>query len=162
FDSLNLFLEGIDLTLSTLGDLFDGEVFGLSLLNKLPLVGDVLSDAAGFMDDIRNDIIAPLQGVLGNAPALAAQLIEDLRAAMEDQLGAGSTVTLIAITDGVATVVDGPDDFALIESADEIMFDVTIDREITLASFDANFGIPVLGFTASDPIDVILNPVLHL
>ena len=88
-DSLNLFLEGIDLGLSTLSDLVSGEVFGLGLFSKLPLVGDALADAGGFMDDIRNDLIQPMQQVLGTAVALAPQILDDLRDAMEVALGSG-------------------------------------------------------------------------
>jgi Ca2+-binding RTX toxin-like protein len=159
-DSLNLFLEGIDLGLSTLGDLISGDLFGLPLLSKLPLIGDSLTDAGGFMDDIRNDVIQPLQDVLGSASALVPQLVDDLRDAMEEAL---HNAGFLPASSHIQIFVDGVlEDLASITDADEILFDVTIEKDIPLASFNADFGIPVLGFTASDPITIVLSPQLHL
>jgi Ca2+-binding RTX toxin-like protein len=162
-DSLNLFLEGVDLGLSTLGDLVSGDLFGLPLLSKLPLVGDALADAGGFMDDIRNDVIQPMQQVLGTAANLAPQIVDDLRDAMAAALGSPIEIFVRGGEVGdVPVLFEDLADPNLILSATEILFDVTIERTITLASFDADFGIPIFGFTASDKIDVTLTPTLDI
>ena len=52
-DQLLLGVDGIDLFLGGLQDLFDGELFGFSL----PLIGDKLSSAADVIGDFRDAFI---------------------------------------------------------------------------------------------------------
>src|SRR5262249_28628006 len=141
--------------------LVTGDLFGLPLLSKLPLVGDALGDAADFMEDIRNDVIQPLQHILGNATALVPQLFDDLRDAMESALASAG---FLPAGSHIAIIVDhdSPDDLTNIANADQIVFDLTISKPIHLLSFNPSFGIPVFGFQASDPITVTLTPELHL
>lgn len=99
-DTLSLFLAGADTVLGTLGDMINGQMFGGDGLEDLPLVGDALQDVGSFIDDLRNEVIPAISGIIDSAPELAAEIFEDVGQAIQDgidslgSLLAGSTVTL--------------------------------------------------------------------
>ncbi|NDV61616.1 LEPR-XLL domain-containing protein [Puniceicoccales bacterium CK1056] len=74
FNSIPLMLDSLDFFLLGLQDIVDGEVFGF----ELPLIGDQLSSAAGFIDDLRKDVIKPIRQFVEQAPELGQELIQKL------------------------------------------------------------------------------------
>jgi hypothetical protein len=62
-DNILLAIDGLDAFLAGLQDVLDGEVFGITL----PLVGDKLSSAAGFIEDFRTGFLEDFRREVENA-----------------------------------------------------------------------------------------------
>jgi len=61
FDNILLAVDGIDMFLEGVQYLLDTQVFGVL---SLPLIGDAMSEGAGFIEDVRDDFIAPLRNFI--------------------------------------------------------------------------------------------------
>ncbi|MFC1783883.1 hypothetical protein ACFL02_09930, partial [Planctomycetota bacterium] len=61
FDNILLSVEGIDMFLEGVQYLLDTEIFGDF---SPPLIGDALSNGAGFIEDFRDDFITPLRDLI--------------------------------------------------------------------------------------------------
>ena len=81
FDSILLGVDGVDIFLSTLQDVLDGELLNI----PLPLIGDQLADAARFIEDFRDNFVDPFRSAVEtaqefaeDAPTLVAELLFDV------------------------------------------------------------------------------------
>ncbi len=68
FDNIPLAVDGLDMFLEGLQYTLDSQIFGLL---KLPVIGDALSEGASFIEDFREDFIAPFMNLVENADDLA-------------------------------------------------------------------------------------------
>jgi len=77
---IELAVDGLDLLLGGVQDLFNGQVAGVSL----PFIGDNLGAAADFIADIRSGVVSPLQSFFDNLGTEALNLLVDLRTELND------------------------------------------------------------------------------
>ncbi|MDF2181792.1 LEPR-XLL domain-containing protein [Neptuniibacter sp. CAU 1671] len=78
-DTIQIFVEGFDLVLGTIGDLFSGELFGLDGISDIPFLGEALDAADDFIEDIRSAVIQPLLELIDGTPAFLADVFEQLQ-----------------------------------------------------------------------------------
>lgn len=78
-DTIQVFVEGFDLVLGTIGDLFSGELFGLSGIDDIPFLGDVLDAADDFIEDIRSAVVQPLLDLIDGSPEFLADVFVQLQ-----------------------------------------------------------------------------------
>lgn len=135
-DSLSLFLAGADSVLGTLGDLINGQLFGGDGLEDLPLVGDALQDVGSFIEDLRNEVIPAITGIIDGAPEIAAGIFNDVGNAIHSALTsisvlAGSTVSL--------NLVDGDGNLTTFHFGTDTFDQTWIDRVLAARAF--SFGL---------------------
>ncbi len=174
-DTIQVFVEGFDMVLGTIGDLFSGELFGISGIDDIPFLGDVLDAADDFIEDIRTAVVQPLLGLIDGAPEFLADVFEQLQELIFsafDAIGAlPNTVSdagdiLVNFLDeagdtlGTWTDVDdwpNPDDAwqqlnDWINNADGFEFALDLGGEYELGFGDVDLGLPVLGLQIDDEL----------
>ncbi|OUR78342.1 hypothetical protein A9Q83_08220 [Alphaproteobacteria bacterium 46_93_T64] len=86
-DTIQMFAEGIDLVLGTVGDLFSGELFGIDGVSDMPFIGDALGSVSEFFDDLRNDLVSPLINLIDETPEFLADIFTDFQDLIFGTLG---------------------------------------------------------------------------
>lgn len=99
-DQIEIIVDGVDLLLGGVQDIFNGQIGGLSL----PFIGDNLGAAADFIAGIRSDVIMPLQDFLETVNEEALSLLNELQ---QNFFMIFSNVGLLLPADGRG-VPDGP------------------------------------------------------
>jgi Ca2+-binding RTX toxin-like protein len=164
FDNIFLAVDGIDLAFEFVEDALGG----LSSFS-LPLIGDGLSDAAGFIGDLRDDLIAPLRAGLETAKDAAQDFADPDKNIVSKLLF--DLLEPLGLLKGSGT---GPGGYIDLDTnLDEILFgpnpdhlgpgDAFIEWNLTLGSVLANLstdigfdlGIPGLGLETEG--DITLN-----
>ncbi|WP_076462712.1 LEPR-XLL domain-containing protein [Marinobacterium stanieri] len=174
-DTIQVFVEGFDMVLGTIGDLFSGELFGISGIDDIPFLGDILDAADDFVEDIRSAVVQPLLDLIDGTPEFLADVFEQLQELIYnafDAIGAlPNTINdagdiLIEFLDdagdtlGTWTDVDDwpdPDDAwqqlnDWISSADGFEFALDLGGEYELGFGDVDLGLPVLGLEIDDEL----------
>ncbi|WP_407493414.1 hypothetical protein [Pseudooceanicola sp. MF1-13] len=172
-DTIQLFVEGLDLVFGSLGDLFTGELLGLDGIGDIPLVGDAFEDAGQFFDDIRNNLIAPISDLIDQSPEILAGVFEDILAILNDTLSQFTDeafgLALRFVNDAGDTLADliqtatssfdinevggtFTDLLDLIQQAHgfEVVFNFGDTYEVDLP--DVSFGLPGLGLEIEDNV----------
>ncbi|MBN2328533.1 MAG: hypothetical protein JXR73_15420 [Candidatus Omnitrophica bacterium] len=97
FNNLPLLIDAFDLFLDGVQDIMDGEIFGLSL----PFIGDNLSGAADFIEDLQTGIIHPFRDWVENAPERLGELVQNFLFAALGPGDAGLENYDFGISDGL-------------------------------------------------------------
>lgn len=156
-DNMLLAVDGLDAFLGGLQDTLDGEVFGV----PLPLVGDKLSDGARFIEDFRDDFIAPFRDEIQNMAVQDQNIVSEK---LFELLGpAGLGLLLDANNDGAVTI----DDITLDTNVDVadgdlnndyMQWNMQLGQEIDLGTgIGLDLGIPGLGLETQGDINVNLG-----
>ena len=165
-DNLASIIDGLDLFLQTLQDALDGEVFGVSL----PLIGDSLKDAATFIEDFRDDVLAELRDLVGTSTAKANPpgAIVEIQKALFNSLGPGG-LDLLVLNPNFHNDPDDPGEdetatfrdvaFAPAEPTDRVQFDLHLQQELFAIEEDIGFdiGLPALGLDVDGKVRLELG-----
>jgi Ca2+-binding RTX toxin-like protein len=152
-DSLLLIVEGVDLLLAFLENILDGEFGEIDL----PLIGDELSDAADFIENIRGNVIPKLRDIIENAPQKAIELIQK---GLFNSLGPGGINLLILDPlwhdDGAGN--SAPDyrdvQYKYPSNATELQFNLWLGGNYYWETPEIDFGLPGLGLEMDGGINV--------
>lgn len=172
-DTVQLFVEGLDLVLGTLGDLFDGSLLGLDGIGDIPLVGDAFEDAADFFDTIRTDVVQPLTDLIDQTPELLATIFEDILTVLNDTLGTllgeiGETGQFVIsflndAGDSIGELVDAGiqnaeaginDLFDLVQQATAFEVSFDLKGQFGVEVGDVDFGVPALGLDIDGALQI--------
>ena len=178
FDNIFLAIDGLDLALGFIGDLLSGQVGGFTL----PLIGDELASSASFIDDLREDLIAPLREGIETAANTAQDFAEAdkniISKLLFDILGPDGIDLLKPLAS--ATEMDSAGDFIDLDASTlvdflfgsggtsieqtEIIWDLTIGSTLVDAGADIGFdlGIPGLGLETEGEINLDIEWELNL
>lgn len=167
-DTIQVFVEGFDMVLGTIGDLFSGELFGISGIDDIPFLGDILDAADDFVEDIRSAVIQPLLDLIDGTPEFLADVFEQLQGliydafdaigALPDTIADASDI-LVQFVDGAGDLLGSLDDLGefasieeLITAADGFEFALDLGGEYELGFGDVDLGLPVLGLEIDDEL----------
>ncbi|MFO1501735.1 MAG: hypothetical protein U1G07_25725 [Verrucomicrobiota bacterium] len=153
-----ILLDGLDALLGTIQQALAASVFA----NKLPLVGDKLGDAADFIGDFREGLLADLRNKLaqsGDPIALAQQAIFNVLGAPGLNLLVDPT-TLLPLTDYTqVSIVCGPGAGGGGAGDVQVDFDLRLKKTIALVDgsahpIDFDLGIDALGLSVDGAVQV--------
>lgn len=167
-DTIQVFVEGFDMVLGTIGDLFSGELFGISGIDDIPFLGDILDSADDFVEDIRSAVVQPLLDLIDGSPEFLADVFEQLQGliydafdaigALPDTIADASDI-LVQFVDGAGDLLGSLDDLGdfasieeLVSAADGFEFALDLEGEYELGFGDVDLGLPVLGLEIDDEL----------
>jgi Ca2+-binding RTX toxin-like protein len=167
-DTLNLFLEGLDLALGSLGDLITGQVFGIDDVSQLPLIGDALDSAGDFIDTIRQEVIAPITNIIQGASDIIEDLFQQIGQTLQDLLdsiGFLDGFVSVSFSNGVGLpteyIFNGLTDFSsladTVQGASEFWFNIPIHKTLTYQLPDVDLGLEVFKLEIEDNVDIGLD-----
>jgi Ca2+-binding RTX toxin-like protein len=180
FDNILLAVDGLDMVLEMVEDIFDDADL------TLPLIGDDLQEAAGFIGDMRDDFIDPLRNLVETAKDAAADFSDPnknvISKAIFDILGPNGANILRPQEDTTGFHAGDPGYYiGLNTNLDEYLFpevgdtppdqeDVFIEWDLNLGSdlvdkpFDIGFdlGIPGLGLETEGDLNILIDWALDL
>ena len=180
FDNILLAVDGLDLVLELIEDLFDG------LDVSLPLIGDDLAKAAGFIGDVREDFIDPLRDLIETAKDMAQDFADRnknvISKAIFDILGPNGVDILLPHEDTGGFTPSDPGYYIFLDTnLDEFLFpeegetpperdEIFIEWDMNLGSalvdkpFDIGFdlGIPGLGLKTDGDLNILIDWAMDL
>ncbi|HHM12271.1 MAG TPA: hypothetical protein ENJ16_01860, partial [Planctomycetaceae bacterium] len=175
--ALDALLGGLDDLFRLLQDALDEGLFG----KDLPLIGDKLQDASGFIDKLRQDLIDNLSGNPGSSGGSEGESppkdVSFLQQAIFEAVGPGGLDWLqdqysmdgSLTPDGLITphdvrvLADGLDitnDLSLVTgNTESIEFDMRLGTDFFSVQepFDLDLGVPALGLDISGQLDVTVG-----
>ncbi|MGA8049240.1 MAG: calcium-binding protein [Burkholderiales bacterium] len=179
FDNVLLAVDGLDQVLELLQDTFDDTNI------TLPLIGNELSKATGFIGDMREDFIAPLRNLVETAKDTAADFADAnknvISKAIFDVLGPSGANILLARDGFVGTPSAVGDYVGLSTNLDDFLFpeegetppdrsqvfmewDLNLGSTLVNAPLDIGFdlGIPGLGLRTEGDLNINIDWALDL
>jgi Ca2+-binding RTX toxin-like protein len=155
-ESLLLVVEGLDLVLAILENVLSGE-FGKI---DVPLIGDSLSDAADFIENVRGKVIPKLRDFIENAPTKAIELVQK---AIFNALGPPG-LGLLKLTndwhdDGSGNTNPDYRDVQYIfpDNMTELQFNLWLGDNYAWETPEIDFGLPGLGLDMDGGITVAFD-----
>jgi nitrous oxidase accessory protein NosD len=150
-------IDGIDFVLGGVQDVLSSQV----LSHSLPMIGDGLADAAGFVQDLRTDVIQKLRDRFGESLNDTATVIQQ---ALFEALG----------PDGLSFLLDGNADNSIAQDDIQVVFSDTdgdgsnddqvdvvmlLGQQATLVDAPIGFdlGIPALGLSVDGNVQLSLG-----
>jgi Ca2+-binding RTX toxin-like protein len=175
FDSILLAVDGIDMFLTQLQDVLDGEVFGITI----PFIGDKLAAGAGFIQDFRDDFIDPFRQFITETEDfqrnftnarenIVSQLLFKL---LGDPALTGKSFSLNLLKPLPGTVSDpypstvGPEDYIKLDTdgSEYVQWNFSIGGTAGAGTqIDLDLGIPGLGFEMEGGIGISFDWDLDL
>ncbi|MBM3881910.1 MAG: LEPR-XLL domain-containing protein, partial [Verrucomicrobia bacterium] len=151
-----MLLDGLDALLGTIQDALSSQV----LNRNLPLVGDKLADAADFIGDFRNGLLADLRNKL----AEVGDPIGLVKEAIYNVLGEPG-LNLIVKSDGSPITSD--EDVEVECTGDELTFKIRLKKTLALLDtsdnpIDFDIGIPGLGLSVNGNVKIEIGFDLKL
>ena len=179
FDNILLAVDGLDLVLEMIQDVFEGTDI------TLPLIGDDLNKAAGFIGDVRDDLIDPLRDLMETAKDAALDFADPnknvISKAIFDILGPNGA-NILRARDGFTGTPSAVGDYiGLLTNLDQFLFPdpalPSVDRDEVFIEWDLNLGstlvnapldigfdlgIPGLGLETEGDLNILIDWALDL
>jgi len=152
-------VENVDMFLEGIQDLLDGEVLGITL----PFIGDRLAEAARFIEDLREDFVAPLRdGVESFSDPNTNQLSQ----LFFELLGPDGINLLLDTNDDEAVTIEDIGFTIQVDENDQfVQWDLKIGhklQQVVGVDIDLDLGIPGLGIDIDGPVELWLGWDLDL